>query len=232
MKRSATLLFAVVALTTLLVGCWWIPEAPTAHFTMEPSIGITPFLVRFDASASVSSSGGSLQYAWDFGDGSTGTGMTPGHLYGSEEITEFTVTLTVTDRSGGEGSATGIVTVYPIPPPSPVAVEFVWPFHFDASGEDAANLNDEYFALQNTGTAEADLSGWTVENERGVRYTFPNGFTLPVGASVYVHSGSGADSTGILYWGSAEPIWHNTTDIAILRNAAGDIVDVYAYGAC
>jgi len=203
-----------------------------ADFTAEPSTGVTPLLVRFDASASTSPNGGMLQYAWDFGDGSTGTGMTPGHLYVSEDIAEFTVTLTVTDRFGGEGSATGVVTVFPIPPPSPVVVEFVWPFHFDAAGVDAANLNDEYFALQNTGSTVAEMGGWTVENERGVQYTFPDGFALPVGAFVYVHSGSGSDSPGILYWGAAEPIWHNTTDIAVLRDALGDIVDVYGYGGC
>jgi len=231
-RRWIPLLLGGLGLVVFLNACQWASSLPVAHFSMEPSTGMSPLLVRFDATASSSPAGAITQYLWDFGDGSTGIGMAAGHLYTAQEIHAYTVTLTVTDREGHQATASGTVTVHPEPPPTTASVEFVWPFHFDASGEDAANLNDEYFALQNSGTVGVDMTGWTVENERGVRFRFPDGFFLAPEAFVYVHSGSGADSSGILYWNATGPIWHNTTDIAVLRDSGGEIVDVYAYGGC
>jgi PKD repeat protein len=41
-----------------------------------------------------------LSYAWDFGDGSTGTGVSPSHAYASDG--SYTVTLRVTDNKGAQ----------------------------------------------------------------------------------------------------------------------------------
>ncbi|MDH3715484.1 MAG: PKD domain-containing protein, partial [Gammaproteobacteria bacterium] len=53
--------------------------------------------VDFDASGS-SDDVGIFSYEWDFGDGSTGTGVNPTHVFGAPGI--YTVTLTVTDNGG------------------------------------------------------------------------------------------------------------------------------------
>ncbi len=53
-------------------------------------------------------------YEWDFGDGSTGTGMTPTHQYGDNG--EYTVILTVTDKDDGVGSDTLTITVNNVAP--------------------------------------------------------------------------------------------------------------------
>lgn len=231
-RRLAASLFLLIGLAVLLASCVQPVASPTASFSLEPSAGMSPLLVRFDGSASSAPDGDIAQYAWDFGDGLTGSGLGTAHTYIAGEEREYTVVLTVTDGDGRQASVNSAVTVYPEPSPAVVSVEFAWPFHFDASGEDAANLNDEYFALQNTGDVSVDMGGWTVENERGVSYRFPTGFTLHVGAFVYVHSGGGLNTAGILYWNASDSVWHNNTDIAILRNADGDIVDVYAYASC
>ncbi|RJQ85798.1 PQQ-dependent sugar dehydrogenase [Amycolatopsis panacis] len=60
--------------------------------------------VSFDASGSTDNDGDSLSYAWDFGDGSAGTGVKTSHQYG--EGTSFTATLTVTDPLGAKGTTT------------------------------------------------------------------------------------------------------------------------------
>ena len=58
---------------------------------------------------SVDSDGTIASYAWNFGDGSTGTGVTPNHTYATGDT--YTVTLTVTDNQGATGTVTNPVTV-------------------------------------------------------------------------------------------------------------------------
>ncbi len=51
-------------------------------------------------------------YAWDFGDGSSGSGALCEHTYAAAG--EYTVKLTVTDNSGNSAQVSGTVTVYDI----------------------------------------------------------------------------------------------------------------------
>src|SRR5262249_44091702 len=44
-----------------------------------------------------------FSYAWDFGDGTTGSGATPSHTYAAAGT--YIATLKVTDKDGGSGSA-------------------------------------------------------------------------------------------------------------------------------
>jgi len=96
--------------------------------------------------------------------------------------------------------------------------------HADAERDDRENLNNEYVVLANAGGKTLDLSGWTVEDEAGATYTFPDGFTLEPDASVTLHTGSGADTAEDLYWNSGSPIWNNGGDTVIVRDEQGTIV--------
>ncbi|WP_299960640.1 PKD domain-containing protein, partial [uncultured Modestobacter sp.] len=51
--------------------------APTASFTATA----TDLAVQFDAAGSADSDGSLNGHAWDFGDGTTGTGTTASHTY-------------------------------------------------------------------------------------------------------------------------------------------------------
>ncbi len=76
-----------------------------------PYAGIAGAAVQFDGGASSDPDGDTLAYAWDFGDGATGDGPAPAHVYGAAG--SYTVRLTVGDGRGGtaadEASATIMV---------------------------------------------------------------------------------------------------------------------------
>lgn len=91
-------------------------QAPVAAFTST----VSNLSVAFDGSGSTDSDGTVASYAWDFGDGTTGTGVTPTHAYGSAG--NFTVTLTVTDNLGLAGTPVQHqVTTVAVPNQAPVA---------------------------------------------------------------------------------------------------------------
>lgn len=68
---------------------------PTAVATATPSEGLAPLAVTFDGSASSDPDGDLLTFAWDFGDGMTGSGATITHEYATEG--RYTARLTVSD---------------------------------------------------------------------------------------------------------------------------------------
>ena len=69
--------------------------------------------VSFDGSGSTDSDGSIVSYEWIFGDGSSGTGVSPSHTYATDDT--FTVTLTVNDDDGGADTDSTIATIDPIP---------------------------------------------------------------------------------------------------------------------
>jgi len=217
----------------LVSGCLAPNLLPVALFTQSQDSGSSPLLVTFDASASSSAEGILVNYLWDFGDESTGQGKIVSHSYQATETHVFTVTLQVVDHQGRTASSQSTVTVQPRSSEEVTAsIAFVWPFHFDAAGNDADNLNDEYFTLQNTGATQTDLSGWRVENELGVSFRFPPGSILAPGAIVTIHSGRGENTSSHLYWNASQPVWDNDNDLAFLLNAAGEIVAHYVITTC
>ena len=78
--------------------------SPTAAFTST----VTKLAVSFNAAGSSDSDGTVASYAWDFGDGDSGTGVSPNHTYAAAG--DYVVVLTVTDNQGAEGTVTRTVT--------------------------------------------------------------------------------------------------------------------------
>ena len=98
---------------------------------------------------------------------------------------------------------------------------------YDSPGSDTrtqASLNAEYVTIKNTSTTARVLTGWTLRDASAHVFTFPT-FTLPAGRSVIIHTGSGTNSAGHLYWRSGNYIWNNTGDTATLKTNAGTTVD-------
>ncbi|WP_373044335.1 PKD domain-containing protein [Vulgatibacter sp.] len=75
--------------------------------------------VLFDAEASSDPDGSIVSFAWEFGDGSTGTGASITHAYSAAGT--YLVRLTVTDDKGAIGQDAAVVTVGAVGNQAPVA---------------------------------------------------------------------------------------------------------------
>lgn len=94
----------------------------------------------------------------------------------------------------------------------------------DPPGEDNANLNEEWVKICNEGEKDIDMTGWTLLNDVGAYYQFPDGFVLKAGASVIVHTGSGQNTETDLYWGNPVEVWNNAGDTVTLQDDKGNTV--------
>ncbi|QLG60751.1 DUF4350 domain-containing protein [Halorarum salinum] len=97
--------------------------------------------------------------------------------------------------------------------------------------ESGDGLNDEWVEFGNVEGADVDMSGWTVEDEAGYDYRFPDGFTLADGDSVRLHTGDGDDTDTDLYWGSGSFVWNDGGDTAFLTDGEGNPVRDHTYPA-
>jgi PKD repeat protein len=93
---------ALTGVDTLTVQILAANQLPVAYATATPASGYAPLPVTFNGSASVDPDGTIASYAWNFGDGSTGSGPIGQHTYQSPG--SYTATLTVTDSRGAAAS--------------------------------------------------------------------------------------------------------------------------------
>jgi len=105
MLKRTTSAIILLLLGLLVSGCVAPSLLPVATFTPSTDSGTSPLIVTFDASASHAPAGVLTEYAWNFGDGSTGKGMIVSHSYQVNAETQFTVTLQITDQKGQQASA-------------------------------------------------------------------------------------------------------------------------------
>jgi len=124
-----------------------LPTNPNlaAAFTVTPVSPQAFSTVTFDASTTTNSTvacNNACSYAWNFGDGTSGTGMITAHQY--RTVGTFQAVLTVTDSRGAQATLTRSVIVTAATPPtplfqsSPAAVGVNQNVFFNASGSTAA----------------------------------------------------------------------------------------------
>ncbi len=87
------------------------PDIPLAVITGLPSCagGTTGVAVELDGSYSRAANGKIVSYAWNFGDGTTGSGAQVTHIY--QQSGRYIVTLTVTDDAGVKGTAEAAISI-------------------------------------------------------------------------------------------------------------------------
>ncbi len=94
------------------------PNAPAPSFLYTPAGPVAGDAVTFDANASTDEGAAcpGCSYAWDFGDGSSGSGIVTAHTFTSTG--NKLVTLTMTDVIGAIATTTRTVTVAASAPPT------------------------------------------------------------------------------------------------------------------
>ena len=150
-------------------------QPPVADFT--PSC--TQLACSVNAAASNDPDGTISSYAWQFGDGSTGTGVTSSRTYAAAGT--YTITLTVTDDQGATGTTTRSVTVAPTPNQPPTA-SFTnsctdLACSFNGSGSTDTDGTIASYAW-NWGDATADGSGATPTHTYAAAGTYPVRLTV------------------------------------------------------
>jgi PKD repeat protein len=148
-----------------------VNQVPTAAFP-APSPATLPVGSSFSFDASTSSdpdAGDTLSYAWNFGDGTTGTGVFTTHAYAVAG--NYTVVLTVTDSRGGSSSpASNNVTATSSTPNTPPTASFT---SDGTTGTAPLTVN---FTSTST-DAEGPVSSWSWNWGDGT----PNGTTASAG---------------------------------------------------
>src|SRR3954470_17566405 len=75
---------------------------------------------------------------------------------------------------------------------------YIYKVYFDSPGSDTgsnSSLNAEYVVIRNGDNASHSISGWTVRDRAGHRYTFPDGFRLSAGKQAIIHTGDASRHT-------------------------------------
>ncbi len=138
MKRRTFVLAVFLGLA--LAGCQREVGnlAPVAQFRISAE-EVTVFEeVVFDGSESQDPDGEIVEFAWDFGDGNTGTGAIAIHIYAKSG--QYPVSLTVRDDQGATATAQKTLTVVEGEEPNPPLVA-----SFTASAEEVEPFEDIIF---------------------------------------------------------------------------------------
>jgi large repetitive protein len=109
--------------------------APTADFVFSPVAPNVGQAVSFNASQSKAAAGHIIvSYSWNFGDGGTGTDVTPSHTFGTAGT--YSVVLIVTDDVGQTGTTSKPVPVSPTGQTVPPTASFVFSPTSPATNQD------------------------------------------------------------------------------------------------
>jgi PKD repeat protein len=162
-----------------------LDQPPVALFGSSPAVPIPGQSIGFDGRGSNDPDGTIAAYAWDFGDGATGTGATATHAYAGPGT--YTVRLTVTDHAGQKTTVTRPVTVYaqpwatfsysPLLPVERVATTF----SAAASGADPSTILSSYvwsFGDGTTATGPTVAHAYASDGTYTVTLTVTDGFGM------------------------------------------------------
>jgi LysM repeat protein len=92
----------------------------------------------------------------------------------------------------------------------------------------AGDVTEEELLIVNEGGV-IDMEGWTLSDQDGNVYTFPD-FRLFPGGSVSVRTRTGEDTPIVRYWNQTRAVWGDEGDIATLTDADGNVQSIFVIG--
>ena len=178
-------------------------QSPSAAFAFVPTNPLVNAWVQFDATTSTDTDGSIVNYAWNFGDGSTDTGGVVWHRFSGAGT--YGVTLTVTDDDGATNTVTlpilvgGAVNAAPTAafstlPVSPTLGEWVR-FDGTASADSDGSISSYQWSF---GDGSAPVTGPIVYHQ------FTSAGTYAVSLTVTDDDGATNTATRSLAMGSAQ----------------------------
>jgi len=100
--------------------------------------------------------------------------------------------------------------------------------HYNAKGNDAENLNDEYVTFVNICNYPVNLKDWELRDRGFNRFVFSE-ITFNPDSLIRIYSGEGENTENEFYWDNEYPIWNNAADAVYLRDNKGDLILSQAY---
>ncbi len=162
-----------------LSGTGVLENQPPECDANGPYIALVGEAVAFDGSDSSDPDGTIVAYDWQFGDGTTGTGVNPSHTYTAAG--NYTATLTVTDDGGAFSSCDADVMIGEVTPDTITVTapnggeEFspgeVTQVTWDRTGEGVPLVDIE---LSVDGGNTFEVEGVSEENDGSFDWTVPN----------------------------------------------------------
>ncbi len=229
-RRMALLIainVVVSATVTLLVLSWWEARRPAAPIsTPRPSGSVPTADSTLPAEpTSIPTLSGPFVYTIQAGDTlgslSLDFDLPLSDLLAANGLTEdaiLSIGQTITIPLGGLPAAAPESTASPV---ATTGAAFVVIREIVAPGA----LPGEAILLTNLG-GRINLSGWTLSNGKGNRYTFPD-VTLFADAEISLHTAAGTNTPSDLFWGEGEAHWGTAGTVAYLRDASGKLVATY-----
>lgn len=121
-----------------------------------PYSGVVGQNAPFNGGSSYDPDGTIVSYSWTFGDGGTGSGVAPTHAYGATGT--YTVTLTVTDNLGAQGSAQTTINISASSGDQYVTSFLQWALGRPPNGEESAYWTDIFRAAYPKGLSSMKLA--------------------------------------------------------------------------
>ncbi len=179
----------------------YVIQTPVAN-AGGPYAAIEGIAVNFNGSASSGPTGLTLTYAWDFGDGTTGTGVSPAHTYTAWGT--YTAKLTVTDSNNLANTATAQVIVpngRAYANQKAIAGAHVYLMAANTTGYGgmglaASSANASVSLLSAAKTGESDQVGAYALTGADGSFFIAGDYTCTPGSQVYLYALGGSNGAG------------------------------------